>query len=160
MLPVIANSINFVILIGFFAFMLRKPVSGMLRKRSDRVQSQLREAEEELAKALELMHQYEQKIKEISREREDILTEANTHAAETRRRLIAEAEKEAEAVRERASANAAVEWNRAESEMRAIIIESSATAAEKFVTMAINKETHDRLFSDVMADLEVVSWKD
>ena len=159
MLPVIANSINFVILIGFFVFMLRKPVSGMLRKRTDRVQAQLREAEEELAKTLELKLRYEQKILEIEKERDEILSEANRLATETSRRLIAEAEKESEALRERASVNAAVEWSRAESEMRAIIIEASSTAAEKFVSRAIDKETHDRLFTDVMTDLEVVSWR-
>ena len=160
MLPVIANSINLVILIGFLVFMLRKPVTGMLRKRTDRVQGQLREAEDELAKALDLKLQYEQKIEEISRERDEILAEAHKLAGETSRRLIAEAEKEAEIVRERASVNAAVEWSRAESEMRSKIIEASAVAAEKFVTMAINKETHDRLFTDIMADLEVVTWRD
>ena len=160
MLPVIANSINLVILIGFMAYMLRKPLVGMLRKRTDRVQGQLHEAEEALAKALDMKLEYERKIEEISRERDEILAEAQKLAGETSRRLITEAEKEAEIVRERASVNASVEWERAESEMRAVIIEASAVAAEKFVTMAINKETHDKLFTDVIADLEVVSWRD
>lgn len=160
MLPIIANSINFVILVGFLVYMLRKPVSNMLRKRTDKIQAQLQEAEDELAKALELKNQYELKLEEISRERDEILAEATEHAGETRRRLIAEAEKDAEAVRERARANAALEWDRAGSDMRAIIIDASAAAAEKFITMAINKDTHDKLFDDILADLEVVSWRD
>ena len=159
MLPVIANSVNFVILVSFLAFMLRKPASGMLRKRAERVAAQLREAEDELAKALELKAQYELKMEEVECEREVILADANMHAKETRRRLIEDAEKDCEAIMERAASNASLEWERAESGMRAVIIDISAAAAEKFVAAAVNKETHDRLFAGIMADLEEVSWK-
>ena len=53
-----------------------------------------------------------------------------------------------------------MEWERAESEMRTAIIDVSAMMAEKFVTLAINKETHDKLFNETMADLEGMSWRD
>jgi len=74
--------------------------------------------------------------------------------------LIKEAKKEAEALRERATANVELEWERAESEMRTAIIEVSAVMAEKFVTLAINQQTHDRLFSETMSDLEGMTWRD
>ena len=160
MLPVIANLVNFIILACFLGFMLRKPASGMLRKRTDMIQEQLRLAQDELEKALDLKRQYEQKIEEVARERDIILDDAQKSAGETSRRVIAEAEKDAAAIRDRAAANAAFEWDRAGAEMRAIIIDASTAAAERFVSLAINNEAHDRLFTKVLADLEEVVWSD
>jgi F-type H+-transporting ATPase subunit b len=118
------------------------------------------QAEEELDKATELRQMYEQKIEDIEREREEILGDARKIAADSSRRLLAEAKKEADTIRERAAANVEMEWERAENDMRTAIIDVSAVMAEKFVSLAINKETHDRLFDETISDLEGMTWKD
>jgi len=53
-----------------------------------------------------------------------------------------------------------MEWERAENDMRTAIIDVSAVMAEKFVSLAINKETHDRLFEETISDLEGMTWGD
>ena len=159
-LSAVANLINVGVLAAVLAFLLYRPVRDILRKRTERVQGQLSQAEDDMAKAAELRLQYEQKLDEVLREREEILGQARKSASETSRRLIAEAKKEADALKERAMANVEVEWERAEAEMRTAIIDVSALLAEKFVSLAINKETHDRLFAITMADLEDISWRD
>jgi len=159
-IQIIANLINLGILAAAMTYLLYKPVSNILRKRADKIQGQLTLAEEEMAKANELRRQYEQKMEDVEREKEDILGEARKQASETGRKLISEAKAEAETVRERAAANVQMEWERAESEMRAAIIDVSAVMAEKFVSLAINQDTHDRLFSETMSDLEGMSWRD
>jgi F-type H+-transporting ATPase subunit b len=155
-----ANLFNVAALAVVLAFLLYRPVRDILRKRTEKIQGQLSQAEADMAKASELRLQYEQKIEEVNRERDEILSEARKNAAETSRRLVADAKKEADALRERAAANVVIEWERAESEMRTAIIEISAVMAEKFVTLAINKETHDRLFAETMSGLEEMSWRD
>jgi len=155
-----ANLVNVLVLAAALAFLLYRPVRDILRKRTERIQGQLTQAEDDMAKAEELRLQYEQKIEEVYREREEILGQARKLAAETSRRLIAEAKKEADALRERATVNVELEWERAEAEMRNAIIEISAIMAEKFVTLAINKETHDRLFAETVVGLEDMTWRD
>jgi len=154
------NLVNVGILAAVLAILLYRPVRDILHKRTERIQGQLSQAEEDMAKAAELRLQYEQKLEEVHREREEILGQARKSATETSRRLIAEAKKEADALKERATANVEMEWERAESEMRTAIIDVSALLAEKFVSLAINKETHDRLFTKTMADLEDIPWRD
>ena len=160
LVQIVANWVNFSILVIVMAFLLYRPVRDILRKRTERIQGQLKQAEEEMAKASELKLLYEQKLGDIDREREEILVDARKLAAESGRKIVAEAKKEAEAVRERAAANVEMEWERAESDMRTAIIDVSATLAEKFVNLAINKETHDRLFAEAMSDLEGMTWRD
>ena len=155
----LAHLINIGILAFIMSKLLYKPVRNVMQKRTDRINGQIAQAEEEMAKATEMKIQYEEKLQEIQLEREEILGEARKVAAETSRRLISEAKKEADALKERASANIELEWERAESEMRTVIIDISAAMAEKFLTLAINKETQDKLFDETMADLEGMTWR-
>ena len=159
-IQIVANLINLVILAAALAYLLYKPVRNVLRKRTERIQGQLMQADEEMSRAMELRREYEQKIEDIERERDDILGEARKQASETGRRLIADAKAEAEVVKERAASSVAMEWERAEDEMRTAIIEVSAAMAEKFVSLAINKDTHDRLFAETISDLEGMTWRD
>jgi len=158
-IAIVANLVNVILLCALLAWLLYKPVKKFLQKRTDRIQGQLTQAEEEMTKATELKLLYEQKIEEVQQEREDILGEARRIASETSQRLVSEAKKEADTIRERAAANVEMEWERAEGEMKTAIIEISAVMAEKFVTLAINKETHDKLFNETMADLEGMKWR-
>ena len=160
LIQIIANVINVAALAAILAYLLYKPVRNILNKRTNKIQGQLIQAEEELEKATELRKKYEQKMEDIEREREDILGEARKNAADSSRRLLAEAKKEADTIRERAAANVEMEWERAENDMRTAIIDVSAVMAEKFVSLAINKETHDKLFDETMSDLEGMTWRD
>lgn len=159
LLQIIAQLINIAVLAFFLVKFLYKPVRNALNKRSEGIQTRLKEAEDETAKATELRLRYEQKIEEVQKERDEILSEARRQASETSQRLISEAKKEADAVKQRATANVELEWERAESDMRTAIIEVSSVMAEKMVTLAINKETRDKLFDEAMADLEGISWR-
>ena len=160
LIHIVANVINVAVLAGILAFLLYRPVRDILKKRTGRIQDQLAQAEEELNKATELRKQYEQKMEDIEREREEILGEARKVAADSSRRLLADAKKEADLIKERANTGIEMEWARAEHDMRTAIIDVSAVMAEKFVSLAINKETHDRLFDETMSDLEGMSWRD
>jgi len=155
-----ANLVNVALLAVVLALLLYRPIRNVLRKRTEKIRDQLTHAEGEMTKAIELRQQYEQKIEEIGREREDILAEARRQATETSQHIIASAREEAATVKERAAANVEMEWERAETEMRTAIIEVSAAMAQKFVTLAINKETHDRLFAEAVSDLEGLKWRD
>ena len=159
-IQIVFNIVNVGALAAFLAYLLYRPVRNVLNKRTSRIQGQLLQAEEELAKATELKHKYEQKMEEVEREREEILSEARKVAADSSRRLLADAKKEADTIRERAAANVEMEWERAENDMRTAIIDVSAVMANKFVSLAINKETHDRLFEETISDLEGMTWRD
>ena len=153
------NLFNVAVLALILAFVLYKPIRKGLQKRIDRIQGELAHAAKEMADATDLKYMYEQKLQEIDREREEILSEARKTAADAGRRIIADAKKEAESIRERTAASVDAEWERAQTEMRTAIIDVSAVMAEKFVSLAINKETHDKLFNETVSDLEDMTWR-
>jgi len=159
-IQIIANVLNVAGLAAVLVYLLYRPVRTVLKKRTNRIQGQLMQAEEELENATALRHKYERRMEEVEKEREEILNEARRVAADSSRRLVAEAKKEADSIRERAAQNVEMEWERAENDMRTAIIDVSAVMAEKFVSLAINKETHDRLFAETVSDLEGMKWRD
>jgi len=152
--------INVSVLAAVLAFLLYRPVRNVLKKRTERISEQLTQAKEDLAKAAELKQIYEQKIEEVEREREEVLVEARKTAADSSRRILADAKKEADAIKDRATTGVKMEWERAENDMRTAIIDVSSVMAEKFVSLAINKETHDKLFDETISDLEGMKWGD
>ena len=155
-----ASLVNLGVLATVLAFLLYRPVRDILHKRTSKIEGQLKNAEEEAAKAADLKLLYEQKMEGVDNEREEILGEARKMAAESSRRLVADAKVEADAIKERAAANVEMEWERARTGMRTAIIEVSAVMAEKLVAISINKEAHNRLFAESMADLEGMTWRD
>ena len=159
-IQIVAGVLNVAVLAAILSFLLYRPVRNVLNKRTERINGQLIQATEELEKATELKAIYTQRIEDIEREREEILAEARKIAADSSRRLLADAKKDADAIRERAATSVKVEWERAENDMRTAIIDVSAVMAEKFVTLAINKETHDKLFEETISDLEGMKWGD
>ena len=159
LIQIVAHIINVGVLATLMALLLYRPVRKFLKTRSDRISEQLKQAEDDMAAATELRLQYEQKMKDIDRERNEILDDARKTAVENGRRLVAEARAEADTVKERTAANVEMEWERAQDEMRVAVIEISAAMAEKLMTVSMNKEIQDKLFDETMAELGGKTWR-
>lgn len=139
--------------------MLYKPVRDFLQKRTDKIAAQLMQAENEMVKADELKHEYEQKLKEVDFKRDEILEEARKVAAEKSRSALSDAKKEADNIRARATAEIELERERAQADMKIAILQISATMTAKFITKVMDDDTRDRLFDETMAELGEVTWR-
>lgn len=146
--------INLSILAFVLARFLYNPVRKFLADRTERIHSQLKQAEDEKSAAGELRTQYEAKLKNIDIERDQILDAARKQATEKTKQMMDEARTEADVIRERAERNIAMEQERVKDEMRRSIIDISSAMAQKFVERAMDSETQDKLFAEVVAELE------
>ncbi|MCL1807879.1 MAG: ATP synthase F0 subunit B [Oscillospiraceae bacterium] len=154
-----SHLLNVGLLAIVLSWLLYKPVRNMMQKRTERIRDQLDHAADELAKAGELKALYEQKLRDIEKEKDVIIDAARKQATDTGRRLVEEAKEEAETVKTRAHANVEMEWEHAQSGMKQAILEVSAAMAGKMVAAALNKEAQEKLFDETMAELEGTSWR-
>jgi F-type H+-transporting ATPase subunit b len=154
-----SHLINVGLLAVILRFLLYKPVSKFMASRSENIAGQLSYAAEEMTKATELKALYEQKLQDIKAERDDILDAARKQAADTSRQILAEAKDEADSVRAKAQTNAAMEWERAQTEMKSAIIEVSAAMTAKFITQTMDDKTRDKLFAETVEELGSLSWR-
>jgi len=146
--------LNACILAAALTFILYKPVRKFLKKRADEIQSRINQAENDMARASELMAFYEKKLADIEEERLKVLEAAHVQSSEKSRRMLLEAELEMAAQKEHAFAEIKAERERTGEEMRHHIIDVASAMAEKFVARAIDEATRDRLFDETMAALE------
>jgi F-type H+-transporting ATPase subunit b len=145
--------INIAVLAFILSRVLYKPVRNLLYDRTERVRGQLKHAEDEKAAASELKTQYEAKLKHIDKERDEILDVARKQATDRAKQLLDEAKAEADTIRERASRDMEMEQERVKDEVRQSIIEVSSLMAQRFVARTMDNETRERLFAEVMDEL-------
>jgi F-type H+-transporting ATPase subunit b len=154
MLP---NLFNFIFLAVIITYLLYKPVKRVLQARADRVEGEMKDAALSKVSAAELKTQYEQKVKDIEIERAFILDEARKLANEKRAQILDDAKVDAQDVKDRASKDIAIEREQIKSAVHQAIIDISADMAAKLISATIDKNAHDKLFSEAMTELESTS---
>lgn len=151
--------ISFGVLVFFFAKFLYKPVKGILQKRADNIEADIKNASENRAEASALKAHYDEKLKSIEAERTEILEAARTEAAARVQQILGDAKEEAHIARERAKRDIAAEQARVKAEVTQAIIDISTDMAEKLVAASIDKTTQDRLFAEAMDELESTAFR-
>ena len=158
LIGIIIQLASVIVLFVILKKLLHKPVTDFLKKREDRIEGDLQLAENEKVKANQFKLEYEQKVKDIAREREEILDAARKVAAERAKETEAAARSEAETIKTRALKDVELEQERAKAEVKQAIIECSSAMVSKFLTRAIDAEMQEKLFNETMAELEDVAW--
>jgi len=154
MLP---NLINFIVFTAVLTWLLYKPVGKMLKARADKIEGDMKDAATDKASAAELKTQYEQKVRDIETERAAILEDARKLASERRDQIVEAAKVEAADVKDRANRDIATELEQIKSSVHQSIVDISTDMAAKLIAATIDKNAHDRLFSEAMTELEATS---
>ena len=91
----ILMAISVFVLFTVMSYNLFEPVRKMLKGRQEKIKTELESAASDQAEAAELRQQYEEKLKNVDKEAEVILSEARTKALRNENRIIGEAKEEA-----------------------------------------------------------------
>lgn len=150
--------LNGVILAVALSFILYKPVKEFMRKRSDSIQGKIDNADVTMGKANELIVEYNTKIKEIHKERIEILEAARMKAADESKIILEEAKQEANEIKKRSLDSVSSDKKRLKEETRLYIIELASLMAEKYITQSIDDNARDKLFDETLAQMEETQW--
>lgn len=145
---------NGIVLAIALTLILYKPVKEFLRKRAERIQADIDNAEATMTEATALINEYEGKLKDINQERLEILEKARNKARAENKLIIEEAEKEAEDIKQRTLVSIEEDKKRLQEEMRLQVIDLSSLVAEKYLTMNLDEETQGQYLDKVINQLE------
>ncbi len=137
---------------------LYKPVVNFLDKRKQKIESEIKQASEKLSKADEFKIMYEVKLKEIEKEKNDILEKARNDAKQNEVKIIEEAKKEADLIKQRALTDIEREQEKIKEEIKNQIIEVSILIANKFINKNISEEEQKFFLDNAIAELEEIKW--
>lgn len=148
----LAQLINFGILLILFTWLFRRFLFPMLDERKKRIEEGLQASEE----SKERLAQTEQEVAaEMSRARQEaqgIVTQAQQASARIQEEARAGARTESEQIIERARQEIQLERDAAISELRKEFADLTITAAERVIRRSLDRDAHSDLIEEVLSE--------
>ena len=149
---IIAQVLNFLILVAILRALAYEPVAKMLKQRSDKIQNSLDQAAADRKAAEQTLAQYKSQLADANKRAQEIVDRAELTARQEREALVAETKREIERMKQTAQAEIQNERNRAFEEMKAEIV--------KIVAKNLSSKENDKLVNDFIAGLNSNMFSD
>ena len=146
------------VMFTFLSYLLFNPARDFLKKRAQRVKDNIDSAEKAKADAEALRLEYEDKLRNIHMEENEILSAARKKALENEAKILEEARAEAAAIIERADKQAELEMRKAQDDIKKEIITVASMIAGKVVSERIDTDIQDSLVDDTLKEIGEQTW--
>lgn len=147
------------VMFTFLSYLLFNPVRDMLKKRQDRVKNDIDSAEKAKDDAQKLKNDYEEKLRNIHKEEDAILSEARKRALENEAKILDQARAEAANIIARANRQIELEQKKAEDDIKKEIISVASMIAEKVVREQIDTRIQDSLIDETLKEIGERTWQ-
>ncbi len=151
--------ISIFILFFGLSYLLFNPVRDVLKKRRERVLSELEDASTKSKDANELKALYESKLKDISLERDRILEDARKKAKLKEADIIAKAEQEAKIITQRADKEIELEKRKALDELKREIVDIASVMASKALSSSMDMNMQKALIDEALKGIGESTWQ-
>lgn len=151
----VAQLINFGILLGLLYLVAYKPIMRMLDERSRRVKESMEQADFVKEQAANAEVEVKKQLDAAAKEGQEIVTRAVRTGEETRQQVQQEARQEAESLIGRARVEIRRERDGAIDEVRKEFAGLVMLAAGKVVDRSLDKEAHRQLIDEVLKESDI-----
>lgn len=150
----IAQIINFLILVAILTKVAYKPLMKVLADRQAKIAESLETAEREKASAEELKREYQVQLAAARTQAQEIVDKAVKLAEQTKEEILEEARTENARLLKVAQEEITRERDRALSEMRNEVVALSVLAAEKVIGRNLDAEINGKLVTEFIDKLD------
>jgi F-type H+-transporting ATPase subunit b len=151
----LAQFINFGILLFILWRFVLPPVQRILDERRQRIQESLDAAERMRAQASETEKLLEQQREEGRQQAQQIIAQAQEIARRIEAEAREQAQRDADALVTRAKAEIQLERDGAIAELRREFADITVNAAERVINQSLDRQAHRRLIDDVLSSSEL-----
>ena len=148
----IAQLINFVLLLIIFRMLLYKPLLNMLDQRKRRIEEGIAASDEAKRRLSETEQETAKEMDKARQEGQALIAQAQQAANRLREEETQRARAEAEQLIERARGEIALERDAAIADLRREFAGLAVTAAERVIKKEIDAGTHRQLIDEVLAE--------
>jgi F-type H+-transporting ATPase subunit b len=148
----IAQLINFSILLLVFSLFLYKPLMKMLDERKRRIQEGLDASEEAKTRLAETEKEVAKELDKARQQGQTMVTEAQQAAARIQDEAHQVARAEADKLLERARSEIQLERDAAIAQIRSQFADLTVTAAERVIKRSLDPAAHRQLIEEVLAE--------
>lgn len=148
----------------FFLFMLMSyllfdPARKLLKDRQEKIENDIDTARSDKEKAQALKAEYEEKLKNVDKEAELILSEARQKALKNQNKIVDDAKEEASRIIKRAQEEAELEKKHAMDDVKQEMIQIASLMASKVVDASINTQIQDTLVEETLKEIGESTWQ-
>ena len=151
---ILAQIINFLLLVALLRAVAYKPVARLLQQRSDKIRNSLEQAEADRKAAEQTLAQYKAQLSDAHKKAQEIVEKANLTARQEHDAAVAETRREIERMKQTAQAEIENERNRAFEDMKSQIVSLSLAAAGKVVSKNLDTKENDKLVNEFISSLD------
>ena len=152
-------AINIFILFLAGSYFLFNPVRDLLKKRQDMIEEDLANAKKSKEEASVLKSEYDDKLKNVDKEADQILSDARKKALQREEQIVDEAKAEAARIIERANVEAELEKKRAADDIKKEIISVATVMAGKVVSASIDTNIQESLVDETLNEMGENTWQ-
>ena len=151
------------ILAMFFVFLLLSylvfnPARNLMEKRQEGIREQMETAAREKQDAIQFKAEYDEKIKNVQKETDEILSEARKKALQKESVMLEEAREEAAQIVARANREVELEKSKVKDEMKQEIINVATAMAGKIVASSLDESKQSQLLADTLEEMGDETW--
>ena len=154
----VVMALSMLVMFALLSYFLFNPVRDMLENRKRRVAEDQETAKREKEDAIAFKEEYDQKLKQVDKEAEAILSAARKKAMQNEAKIIAEAKEEAARIIARANAEIELEKKRALDDMKQEMITIASMMAEKVVAASIDTNVQESLIDETLKEMGEGTW--
>lgn len=152
-------AISVLVLFTILSYLLFNPVRDMLEARRQRVVDEQLTARKEKEDAIAYKAEYEQRLKNVEKEAQEILSNARKKALKNENQIIAEAKEEAARIVDRANVQIELEKKHAADDMKKEMITVASAMAGKIVSASIDMDKQESLISETLKEMGDSTWQ-
>lgn len=144
----------------FFAlsYFLFNPARKMLNARKEKIHNELEDAKQNMEEAQGLRAQYEDKLKNVDKEAEGILSDARKRALANENQIIDQAKEEAARIIERARVEAELEKQKLSDDVKKEMVSLASIMAGKVVSASIDTTVQNQLIDETLKEMGDSTW--
>ncbi|MCT4613169.1 MAG: F0F1 ATP synthase subunit B [Clostridia bacterium] len=150
--------LNTAILFIVMSKLLFKPVSNFMENRKAEIVKDIKTARDKERNAEELEKKYNEKLKNIDKEKETILTEARKTALDMKDKIIGEAKVEASKIIDRANAEVEKYKSNAQDTIKKEMIGVASEISKKVIDIELDEDKHIEVIDTAIEEFGDMEW--
>lgn len=147
----IAQFVNFGILLLILWKVVLPPVQKMLDERRRRIEEGLQAAERARGQAVDAERRIQDQLEEARQEGRRLVEQSQQVASRIEAEARTRAQEDVEQIRARAQADIQIERDNAIAALRSEFADITVSAAERVINQSLDRDAHQRLIQDVLA---------
>lgn len=148
------KALNFVVLVLGCFFIARKPVAQFFSSRTKGIEEELTDLEQKKADAERKLAEYETRFRNLEQESEKIVEDYIKQGEEAKKRILEEAEAQAEKLEDMAKRNIEQEFKAAKALLKQEVVDRAMEQAEALIKKSITTQDQNRLVDEYLKKVE------